>query len=72
MFFFKWFGHISDHKRDIFFVQFSDNHAKTGQFDNQPCLDHLNTSLVRYSDSYCIRFPVLSNDLKDGQIDLVF
>ena len=50
-----WIPDILDHKTDIF-VRFSDCHSKTGPFDNQTCLDHLNTRLVQYSDGY-------SNDL---------
>ena len=36
-------------------ISLDDHHLKTGQFDNQICLDHLNTRLVQYSDSYFIQ-----------------
>ena len=37
-----------------FSVRFSDHNSKTGPFDNQTKIYHLNTRPVRYSDCYCI------------------
>ena len=44
-----WKPDIFDHKINIF-VQFSDHHSKTEQYDNRTRLEHLNTRPVLYSD----------------------
>ena len=40
----------------FFSVRFSDHHSKTGQFDNQTPIYHLNTGLVQNYNGYCICF----------------
>ena len=42
------------HHESVTFVRFSDHRSNTRLFDNQTCLDHWYTGLVRYSDGYCI------------------
>ena len=53
-----WKPDILDHITYIFVLFSGHHHLKTGistprPFDNQTCLDHLNTRLVCYSDGYC-------------------
>ena len=52
-----WIPDIQDHKTDIF-VWFSDHHLTFKPFAKRTHLDHLNTRLVWYSDSYCILSPL--------------